>query len=214
METPDGNTVPRSQESGAPWEAARAGGASGPTMHASYGSVEAGEGAPAPRGVRHTRVAVLLGLWALALVLAMVAVGAAGASQRRTVLDDKVDDPLAGLDETPHEWTDEHGDGYDPEKQNVWADEDAFEVPFVGYAKKDLKWRAPAEPETNVLDYLPQVRPPPVSPAAVPSALPASRVPPAGKVRAAGLRLAGVAGRLFGTQVHGAALSLGPVPRA
>ena len=56
----------------------------------------------------------------------MVAVGAAGASQRRTVLDDKVDDPLAGLDETPHEWTDEHGDGYDPEKQNVWADEDAF----------------------------------------------------------------------------------------
>ena len=125
-------------------------------MHASYGSVEAGEGAPAPRGVRHTRVAVLLGLWALALVLAMVAVGAAGASQRRTVLDDKVDDPLAGLDETPHEWTDEHGDGYDPEKQNVWADEDAFEVPFVGYAKKDLKWRAPAEPETNVLDYLPQ----------------------------------------------------------
>ena len=146
-------------------------------MHASYGSVEAGEGAPAPRGVRHTRVAVLLGLWALALVLAMVAVGAAGATQRRTVLDDKVDDPLADLDETPHEWTDEHGDGYDPEKQNVLADEDAFEVPFVGYAKKDLKWRAPAEPETNVLDYLPQVRPPPaspaaVSPAAVPPALP------------------------------------------
>ena len=118
------------------------------------------------RGARHTRVAVLLRLWALALVLAMVVMGTASA-QRRTVLDDKVDDPLADLDETPHEWTDEHGAGYNPEQQNVWADEDAFEVPFVGYAKKDLKWRAPAEPETNVLDYLPQVRPPPILPAAV-----------------------------------------------
>ena len=129
------------------------------TMH--YGSVETGEGArgrgaegaPA-RGVRHT-MAALLGLWALALVLAMVAVTVG--VQQRTVLDDKVDDPLAGLDETVHKWTDTHADGYNPEKQNVLNDKDAFEVPFVGYADKDLKWAAPSEPETNVLDYLPTV---------------------------------------------------------
>jgi hypothetical protein len=86
--------------------------------------------------------------------------------QQRTVLDDKVDDPLAGLDETVHKWTDTHADGYNPEKQNVLNDEDAFEVPFVGYADKDLKWAAPAEPETNVLDYLPTVSlaPPPPPP--------------------------------------------------
>ena len=57
--------------------------------------------------------------------------------------------------EEPHTWVDEHGDGYDPEKQNALNDDDAFEVPFVGYAKKDLHWRQPAEPEQNVLDYLP-----------------------------------------------------------
>ena len=109
-------------------------------------------------GVRRTRVPALMGFLAVA-VLAAVAVGV-GVHQLRTVLDDKIDDPLAGmtsLDETPHEWTDEHGAGYDPEAQNVWAEEGAFDPPFVGYAKKDLKWRAPAEPETNVLDYLPSV---------------------------------------------------------
>ncbi len=97
-----------------------------------------------------------MGVLSVAVLVAVVV----GAHGQRTVLDDKVEDPLAGmasLDETPHEWTDEHGDGYDPEKQNVWAEEGAFDPPFVGYAKKDLKWRAPAEPETNALDYLPSV---------------------------------------------------------
>jgi hypothetical protein len=104
-------------------------------------------------GVRRTRFAALMGVLAVAVLAAVVM----GAHHQRTVLDDKVDDPLADLDETPHEWTDEHGAGYDPEQQNVWAEDGAFEPPFVGYAKKDLKWRAPAEPETNALDYLPTV---------------------------------------------------------
>ena len=94
-----------------------------------------------------------MGVLAVAVVVAIVV----GARVQRTVLDDVIDDPLAGLDETPHVWTDEHGDGYDPEQQNVWAEDGAFDPPFVGYAKKDLKWRAPAEPETNALDYLPSV---------------------------------------------------------
>ena len=104
-------------------------------------------------GVRRTRFAALMGVLAVAVLAAVVI----GVHHQRTVLDDKVDDPLADLDETPHEWTDEHGAGYDPEQQNVWAEDGAFEPPFVGYAKKDLKWRAPAEPETNALDYLPTV---------------------------------------------------------
>jgi len=108
---------------------------------------------------RQSRVAALIGVSAVALLAMLVLVGSSGgAQQQRTVLDDAVDDPMADMDDTPHEWTDTHGDGYDPETQNVWATEDdAFTVPFVGYAKKDLKWRAPAEPETNVLDYLPTV---------------------------------------------------------
>lgn len=110
-------------------------------------------------GMRQARVAALIGLATVAL-LAMVVLAGNAASQR-TVLDDVIDNPLEGmasLDDTPHEWTDAHGDGYDPEQQNILAtDDDAFTVPFVGYAKKDLKWRAPAEPETNALDYLPTV---------------------------------------------------------
>mmetsp|Transcript_37330 Transcript_37330/g.76544 ORF Transcript_37330/g.76544 Transcript_37330/m.76544 type:complete len:217 (+) Transcript_37330:60-710(+) len=57
--------------------------------------------------------------------------------------------------EGPYEWTSPHADGYDPEKQNVLNDEDAFDTPFAGYAPKDLKFSAPAEPDENVLDYLP-----------------------------------------------------------
>jgi hypothetical protein len=107
-------------------------------------------------GMRQARVAVLIGVTTVALMAMVVLAGKAASP--RTVLDDVVDDPLADMDDTPHEWADTHGDGYDPEKQNILAtDEDAFTVPFVGYAKKDLKWRAPAEPETNALDYLPTV---------------------------------------------------------
>jgi len=119
-----------------------------------YGSVDGAEPARRSGHVRRSRIAALMGVLSVAVLVAVVV----GAHGQRTVLDDKVEDPLAGmasLDETPHEWTDEHGDGYDPEKQNVWAEEGAFDPPFVGYAKKDLKWRAPAEPETNALDYLP-----------------------------------------------------------
>mmetsp|Transcript_5418 Transcript_5418/g.10945 ORF Transcript_5418/g.10945 Transcript_5418/m.10945 type:complete len:216 (-) Transcript_5418:153-800(-) len=54
-----------------------------------------------------------------------------------------------------YEWTSSNADGYDPEKQNVLNDEDAFETPFAGYAPKNLKYSAPSAPETNVLDYLP-----------------------------------------------------------
>mmetsp|Transcript_88087 Transcript_88087/g.128764 ORF Transcript_88087/g.128764 Transcript_88087/m.128764 type:complete len:163 (-) Transcript_88087:287-775(-) len=128
-------------------------------VHVSYGSVHQGEGDGSTRvgSTRQSRVAALIGVSAVALLAMLVLVGSSGgAQQQRTVLDDAVDDPMADMDDTPHEWTDTHGDGYDPETQNVWATEDdAFTVPFVGYAKKDLKWRAPAEPETNVLDYLP-----------------------------------------------------------
>ncbi|EKX32261.1 hypothetical protein GUITHDRAFT_166752 [Guillardia theta CCMP2712] len=100
---------------------------------------------------------VLAGAYLAALAFFTLLVIAVDDSPRKqySVLDDDVQDPLADLDTSKHEWTDSHGSGYDPEQQNVFADSDAFDIPFVGYAPKDLKWRAPSQPEENVLDYLP-----------------------------------------------------------
>ncbi len=99
------------------------------------------------------RAAVLLVATALAMLAVLVFVVSPN-NDGTVVLDDKVQDPLADLDTSVHAWTGAHKDGYDPEKQNVWKDDDAFTVPFVGYAAKDLHWRAPGEPENNVLDYM------------------------------------------------------------
>ena len=134
----------------------------------SYGSVEeqqlherASRQPQVPRGhgVRRTRMALTGVSFLVALALVSTLRVSTGRHER-TALDDPVEDPLANmkeLDSAPHVWKDEHGPKYDPEKQNVLNDDDAFTVPFVGYAKKDLKWRAPAEPQENVLDYLSSV---------------------------------------------------------
>ena len=135
---------------------------------ARYGTMEGGAARPDSVGPRASRMqrAMMLVVTAV-MLLAFLAATTRGA--RRTVLDDAPIDPTADIPELnhpmgsqgglpaeePHTWVDEHGDGYDPEKQNALNDDDAFEVPFVGYAKKDLHWRQPAEPEQNVLDYLP-----------------------------------------------------------
>jgi len=76
-----------------------------------------------------------------------------------TVLDDAVQDPLErqlnfGSDEPAYEWQGANADGYDAEKQNVWAEDGAFDEPDGGHSEKSMATALPSE-ETNVLDYLP-----------------------------------------------------------
>lgn len=60
-----------------------------------------------------------------------------------------------GSDEPAYEWSNTNGDEYDAEKQNVFAEPDAFDPPDVGHAEKSLATAPPHVPEANVLDYLP-----------------------------------------------------------
>eukprot|EP00961_Rhodomonas_salina_P235273 3180039-Rhodomonas_salina.1 len=56
--------------------------------------------------------------------------------RNRSVLDDSVQDPMQrqlnfGSDEPAYEWSNTNGDEYDAEKQNVFAEPDAFDPPDV-----------------------------------------------------------------------------------
>ena len=42
----------------------------------------------------------------------------------------ELEDDLVGIDGTTHEWENRHGADYDPVKQNVLRENDAFQLPF------------------------------------------------------------------------------------
>mmetsp|Transcript_9291 Transcript_9291/g.14660 ORF Transcript_9291/g.14660 Transcript_9291/m.14660 type:complete len:154 (+) Transcript_9291:1332-1793(+) len=119
-------------------------------MH-NYGAVSPS----APKARSSPKAALLSVALTLAALAALAALALVSSAPQAVVLDEPIDDPLAHLDDSVHVWEGKHADGYDPEIQNVWAtDPESFEVPFAGYADKDLHWKAPAEPEENVYDDL------------------------------------------------------------
>jgi hypothetical protein len=83
------------------------------------------------RGVSRevVRVAATALVWLA--VLALVAVVLQGQGEQGTELDEKVDDPLADLDDSEYKWKGMHSAGYDPVEENVFSDESQFEVPFA-----------------------------------------------------------------------------------
>ena len=86
-----------------------------------------GEERGASRAV--VRVAATALVWLA--VLALVAVVLQGQGEQGTELDEKVDDPLADLDDSEYKWKGMHSAGYDPVAENVFEDESQFELPFA-----------------------------------------------------------------------------------